>query len=99
MRSLYVAAALLLMSLGLVLFAPLAFGQGGTGTITGTVTDPTGLAVAGANVEAKNTQTGVVYSGASTAAGNYAIANLPVGKFRVNSPWVSAESCHCYAVH
>ena len=49
--------------------APLAFGQGGTGTITGTVTDPTGLAVAGANVQARNTETGVVYSAASTAVG------------------------------
>ena len=45
----------------LLLFTSLAFGQGGTGTITGTVTDPTGLAVAGANVEARNTETGVVY--------------------------------------
>jgi hypothetical protein len=64
--------------------APLAFGQGGTGTITGTITDPTGLAVAGANVQARNTQTGVVYSGASTAAGNYTVPNLPVGTYELN---------------
>ncbi len=64
-----------------VFLAALAFGQGGTGTITGTVTDPTGLPVAGANVEARNTDTGVVYSGASTSAGNYAIPNLPVGTY------------------
>ncbi|HTR38742.1 MAG TPA: TonB-dependent receptor [Bryobacteraceae bacterium] len=64
-----------------VLAAVAAFGQGGTGTITGTVTDPTGLAVAGANVQATNVETGVVYTAASTAAGNYAIPNLPVGTY------------------
>src|ERR1700722_2933790 len=80
MRSLSVAAVSLFCLLALT---SLAFGQGGTGTITGTVTDPTGLAVAGANVEAKNIETGVVYAGASTAAGNYAIANVPVGTYEL----------------
>ena len=46
-----------------VLAAVAAFGQGGTGTITGTVTDPTGLSVAGANVQATNVETGAVYTG------------------------------------
>jgi hypothetical protein len=64
--------------------APLAFGQGGNGTITGTITDPSGLAVAGATVEATNTQTGAVYTGASTNAGNYAVPNLPVGTYTVS---------------
>jgi hypothetical protein len=66
------------------MFAPLAFGQGGNGTITGTVTDPTGLSVAGANVQARNTETGVVYSGASTGAGNYTVPNLPVGTYELS---------------
>lgn len=84
MRSTFVAAGsfLLTLCMGLVLLAPL-FGQGGTGTITGTVTDPSGAAIAGANVQAKNIETGVVYAGASTAAGNYTIANLPVGTYEV----------------
>ena len=82
MRSVSVAAASLIV-LCLLPLAPLAFGQGGTGTITGTVTDPTGLAVAGANVQARNTETGVIYSGASTASGNYTVPNLPVGTYEV----------------
>jgi hypothetical protein len=81
MRSAFVAAGSLLLTL--CLLVPLAFGQGGTGTITGTVTDPTGSVVANANVEARNIETGVVYSGASTNAGNYAIANLPVGTYEL----------------
>jgi len=48
----------------------LAFGQAGTGTITGTVTDPGGAVVANATVEAKNTETGVAYPAATTGTGN-----------------------------
>ncbi len=79
MRSVFVAAVLI--TLCLLLGSPLAFGQGGTGTITGTITDPSGLAVAGANVEATNAETGAVSASASTAAGNYVIPNLPVGTY------------------
>ena len=85
MRSAFVAVGLILGSilLTLCLLAPLVFGQGGSGTITGTITDPTGAVVANAGVEARNTETGVVYSGATTAAGNYAIPNLPVGTYEL----------------
>jgi hypothetical protein len=61
----------------------LAFGQVGNGTITGQVTDQVGAVVAGAPVEVKNVDTGVVYSGASTATGNYTITDLPVGTYSV----------------
>ncbi len=81
MRSVSVAALSCLLCVLLV--SPFLFGQGGTGTITGTVTDPTGAAVPGANVQAKNIATGVVYSAATTAAGNYSIADLPVGSYEV----------------
>ncbi len=83
MRSLFVAAGSFLI--GLLLLTPLAFGQGANGTITGTVTDPTGLAVPGATVEARNIETGAVYTGASTSAGNYAVTNLPVGTYEVTA--------------
>jgi Carboxypeptidase regulatory-like domain/TonB dependent receptor len=69
----------------LALAAALTFGQGGNGTITGTVTDPAGAVVPGATVEAKNTQTGVVYNGASSAAGVYTISDLPVGTYSVTA--------------
>ena len=67
-----------------LLFAgALAFGQVGNGTITGTITDPAGAVVAGAGVDAKNTETGVVYHGVSTNSGDYSIADLPVGTYAV----------------
>jgi hypothetical protein len=62
-----------------------AFGQGGNGTITGTVTDPAGAVVAGAAVEAKNAETGVVYSAASTTSGVYTISALPIGSYVVTA--------------
>ena len=72
-------------SLGFVvcLAALPAFGQGVNGTITGTLTDPGGLVVSGAPVEAANVETGALYTAASTTAGNYAIPNLPVGTYTV----------------
>jgi hypothetical protein len=66
-------------AIALCVLTPLLFGQGGTASITGTVSDPSGLVIAGANVDVTNTATGAVYSGASTAAGNYTVPNLPVG--------------------
>jgi hypothetical protein len=69
----------------LVLLAALAPGQAGNGTITGTVTDPGGAVVAGAAVEAKNVETGVVYTAASSTAGVYTISDLPVGTYVVTA--------------
>src|SRR5579872_2460027 len=67
----------------LIIFASLAFGQVGNGTITGVVTDPTGATIAATAVEAKNTQTGVIFRGVSTNAGDYTIGDLPVGTYSV----------------
>jgi hypothetical protein len=69
----------------IAILAPLAWGQGGLGTITGTVNDPSGLVIAGATVQATNTETGVVYSAASTGAGNYTVPNLPVGTYTLTA--------------
>jgi hypothetical protein len=69
----------------LAVLAPLAFGQGVNATITGTVTDPTGLVVAGASIEATNVETGGHYEAATTNTGNYAIPGLPVGSYTVTA--------------
>jgi hypothetical protein len=75
------------MRSGLVLFclfviAVAAFGQ--SGTITGTVTDPAGAVVPSAPVEAKNSETGVVYPAVTTDTGNYTVTQLPVGTYQVS---------------
>src|ERR1700728_399810 len=58
-----------------------AFAQGDRGTITGTVTDPTGAVVPNANIQITNSETAVVYKVATTNTGNYTLVNLPVGTY------------------
>ena len=67
---------------GLFLICTLAaFAQGDRGTITGTVTDPTGAVIPNANVQLTNSETSAVYQVATTSTGNYTLANLPVGTY------------------
>ncbi len=67
----------------LFVFVPVAFAQSDRGTITGTVLDPTGAVVPNAPIEAKNVATGAIYPTASSATGNYTIAQLPAGAYEV----------------
>src|SRR5215471_7959940 len=61
-----------------------AFGQSDRGTITGTVSDPAGAVVAGAAIEARNVATDAVYPVATSATGNYTIAQLPAGNYELS---------------
>lgn len=54
-----------------------------TGALTGTVSDPTGAVVAGANVTATNESTAASRSVVSGSDGTYRIAALPPGSYRV----------------
>jgi hypothetical protein len=69
----------------LTILASVALGQVGNGTITGVVTDPGGAVVPSASIEAKNTETGVVFPAVSTNTGNYTISELPVGTYAVSA--------------
>jgi hypothetical protein len=60
-----------------------AVAQSDRGTITGTISDPAGAVIASASIEARNTDTGAVYQAASSATGNYTIAQLPVGNYEL----------------
>jgi hypothetical protein len=60
-----------------------AYAQSDRGTITGTITDPSGSMIANAPIEAKNMQTGVVYRAASSETGNYTLAQLPTGTYQI----------------
>src|SRR5438874_2038878 len=65
------------------LFSAAASAQTFRGTILGTVTDPNGAVVAGARVTVKNTSTGLERSTTTDEAGNYTVAELPVGPYEV----------------
>ena len=63
--------------------APLALAQSSKGILTGTVTDPTGAVVAGANVKITNTATGTVRETETTGEGNYRIDAVDPGVYNV----------------
>src|SRR5690242_392725 len=71
----FLALAVLLMG------ANAAWGQDVTATITGTVVDPSGGAVAGATVTAKSVERGLTFSATTDALGIYRISQLPVGNY------------------
>jgi hypothetical protein len=64
-----------------VFFGHLTFGQAVSGNIIGTVTDPSGAAVAGAQVTVANTETGVSTQVTTNESGNYTAPNLPAGSY------------------
>ena len=55
------------------------------GVLAGTVTDPSGAAIAGATITAKNHDTGVVTTTLSTSAGVYRFPELPLGTYDVTT--------------
>lgn len=74
----------------MAVFALWAFAQvGGTGQITGTVTDPQGAVISGATVTVTNVNTGVSRPSITTGpTGTYTFANLPPGIYdlKVTAP-------------
>ncbi|HEY2351705.1 MAG TPA: carboxypeptidase regulatory-like domain-containing protein, partial [Candidatus Acidoferrum sp.] len=54
------------------------------GTILGTVTDSSGLAISGATVTVKNTDTGLIRSLTSGEDGSYSAPELPIGTYSVS---------------
>ncbi len=82
MRRLFVAGVLCAFQL---FFLSLAYGQGGRGTINGTVSDPSGAMVSGAQVQVKNTQTGQVVTLTTTSDGTYSVPFLETGTYQVSA--------------
>jgi len=66
-----------------ILIAVSAWGQGATGTITGTVTDPSGASMAGATVTETNIGTAASTKTTTNASGEYVFVQLPPGMYAV----------------
>ena len=65
-----------------ILIGSTAFAQSNQGTITGTISDPAGAVVQGAQLDVRNSATGVVYSGGTSNTGNYVIV-VPAGTYEI----------------
>ena len=70
------------IAVGLALAALVAFGQTDRGSITGTILDPAGAVVPGAAISVKNSDTGAVFAGGTSATGNY-VVSVPAGKYEL----------------
>ncbi len=55
----------------------------GTSQISGTVNDPTGAAIPGANIRITQTDTGLVRNVVTSQDGQYVLPNLPIGSYRM----------------
>src|SRR2546423_5963726 len=64
----------------LLLCALAAYGQ--SGSITGTISDPSGASVVNLSIEVKNTETGSVFPGGTSSTGNYVIS-VPAGNYEL----------------
>jgi len=74
------------LGLGLVVMALLCgadavWGQDVTATITGTVTDPSGAALAGVTVTAKEADRGTIWTAQTNEAGIFSLLRVPIGKY------------------
>jgi len=72
-----------ILGLSLLLSVGPLWSQMDRGTITGTVTDPSGAVIVGASVTATNTATAVATRTVTTSAGIYTIPVLKVGTYEV----------------
>ena len=61
------------------------------GTVLGTVTDPSGAVVSGANVVVRNVNTGQDRTTQTSADGSYTVPELPIGTYSVTitQGWLS----------
>src|ERR1700690_4376666 len=68
--------------------------QVSTGSILGSVTDPSGAVVTGATITITNAGTNVAFTSGSNGSGLYTVPNLPAGRYRVDviSPNFQTES-------
>src|SRR6185436_4414094 len=73
----------LLRSLSVIALAVTAFAQTDRGTLTGVITDPTGAVVPNAAIEVKNSESGAVFQGGTSATGNYTFS-LPRGTYELS---------------
>ena len=77
------AVFLSLLLLTIVMLAPSAFGQGITGSITGTVTDSTGASIPGATVRVTQVETNFVRVLTTSDVGSFTVTQLPPGQYSV----------------
>jgi hypothetical protein len=83
MKELASRFVVVLILVALVAVLTPAWGQDVTAAIVGTVTDPSGAPLKGANVTATDAERGAVFTSGTNETGSYSLLRLPVGTYRV----------------
>ena len=66
------------------LLVPGAVAQLYTGSVSGTVTDPSGAVISGANITLVDQEKGFSYTAKTDASGRYLLRSIPPGKYRIS---------------
>jgi hypothetical protein len=69
----------------ILLATAVAYGQGATAQISGTVKDTSGGVLPGVDVTVTQTATGLTRSAVTDEGGNYTLTNLPIGPYRLEA--------------
>ncbi len=85
MKKLACGVVVLLTLVGIAGMMTRAMGQEVTAAIVGTVTDPSGAPIKGANVRATDTERGTVWSAETNESGSYNLLRLPIGSYGVKA--------------
>jgi Carboxypeptidase regulatory-like domain/TonB dependent receptor/TonB-dependent Receptor Plug Domain len=80
-----IAGVLFVCLVAALLLLPAVHAQQFTGAIVGTVTDPTGAAVKGATVAAKDVDRGTVLTAHTNDTGDFDFPTVPVGRYEVTA--------------
>src|SRR5437762_10749062 len=73
------------ITLGLVATAAALFGQGNTGSLVGTVTDPSGAVIPGVEITITNLETGVTTPATTDSAGAFAARFIVAGLYKLHA--------------
>jgi hypothetical protein len=73
----------IVLTLALLNAIPAAWSQEVTANIVGTITDPSGAPIKGADVVATDTERGTVWNAKTNDTGEYNLLRLPVGSYTV----------------
>ena len=79
----YFGMVITISLLALMLLPPAVWAQSSTAQITGTVRDQSGAVLPGAEVNATQTDTGIVRNTISNETGSYVLPNLPIGPYKL----------------
>ena len=82
-RRLLSLAVLCSLSIALLVVSQVSWAQEVTGTMVGTIVDPSGAPIKGATVTATDADRGTVFSATTNDSGSYNLTRLPVGSYSV----------------